>query len=401
MVRGVEAGDIFRKGRIEGSLVLEVLDVSPKSLMEDNQSQEARELSTKWEDNKNHHNITVVVACVDARGFSPSPESTESVRSIDVGGKKSIEIFKSESVGLIVVKGHFDGEASVPGKKTVGCGGAAAKEEVLNKKHEEVDEGTEEYAKNKISHADTLVQTFSTAYELAKATGKPTLVLMQNHRTGKIHPVAAFNDNGTDKISSKLDPKDLFENYDEAKIYADGVPTLPDNIFENEKIRAFIVASRKQMSEMLLTYPDLSEIQKAQNPSIIFVSSKLPSIRTRYPKTTEGPNSVLKLHLPREKNGEKAKLIDPEVKTEVYNQIHYPVQHSLKHFDKPGESFSRTNRIVIETSDIAVSKDFAADLIKKPWMKKWLALPDHRIIVLQNKEGITSVAEWFGLEPQS
>ncbi|MBF8249849.1 MAG: hypothetical protein HW400_450 [Candidatus Levybacteria bacterium] len=374
-------------------------DITPEFLKKDNASETARILSAKWEENRDNGNLWVIVACGDARVLIPCPENIMSIRSIATGGKKEKKILVSQGVKMVVVMSHIDGKTIIPGKRGRGCGGGAAKEEAINEKeeHKEHVEGIRYYIDNNIDHPDTMIQAYITAYKIAKETKKPTLAVVQDHRTGKIYPFAAFVD-GYDIVNSKLDQVGLSKEYNEAEIYADGIPALPETVIP-EIFKEFINASKEYMSEMLRTYPNLDEIQETQNPSGVWISSKLPSIRTRYPEATKFPNLFFKLHLPREKDGSKIE-ITQAMQKEIINQAQYPIEHSIKHFGKPNESFSRTNRIIIETSDINVSRNLAAELAKKQWMKTWLDLPDldHRIIIIQNKEGISNQIDYFPKE---
>lgn len=385
---------------------LEALIITPESLLASNRSEKAKELSTKWLENNEHSNITVVVACVDARGIIAPSEEIESVRSIDAGGKKTKEIFEDEAVGLIAVVTHFDGTKFVKGTMPIGCGGAAAFAAMNEAEKQQAKKGqieeTRDFLINHIDHSDPLMQGLGKAYQLARETKKPKPILVgiQDHRTGKIYWFAALNDKGVDKVPAVLN---LMYNdagkYDPAKLYEHGIPILPESDFSDEKIKSFIAVNKANMEAVLRAYPDLSEMQEIQNPRMIFVSSKLPSVRTRYPDLTKYPNSVFKLHLPREKEGGKPVPIRQQDKKEIFSQIQYAITECIKHHDNPNAPFSKTDRVIIETSDINVSRDFAADLCKKPWMETWLKLKDHKIIVIQNKEGITNIAEWY--EPQN
>jgi len=382
--------------------------IDPKSLDTDNKSPEARRLSKEWGENRDHEKLRVIITCGDARVLIPNPERTISMRSINLGGKKERNILESKGVGLIVAMAHYDGETFVNGETPEGCGGAAAKKKSVESNSHGATEGLQYYIENDIAHPDPIVNAFLTAYKLAKEMRVaknqknriPILVAIQDHRSGKVLPIAVFNDNGVDKLSQDVDWMELANKFDKAKFYANGIPTLPESEISDERIKDYLDSNREYMAEMLRAYPDLRDIQEIQNPRIIAISSKLPSFRTRYPETAKYPNSVFRLHMPREKDGEKPMPIAPSAKKKIFEQIEYPVSHAIENFGKPGQAFSDTDRIIIETSDINVSKDLAADLVAQPYMKEWLKLDDHKIIVIQNKEGISNVIEFYTDQPK-
>ena len=137
----------------------------------------------------------------------------------------------------------------------------------------------------------------------------------------------------------------------------------------------YIDANNKYMTDMFRQYPDLKEMQKVQNPRMIAISSRLPSLRTRYPKTTSTPGSTFILHLPRGKNGSKIE-VAPHIQVNIMNQVEYPLMHAVEHYGKSDK----------------------AAISRKHWMKKWLALPDHKIIVAQTQSGLpvaSNIFEYF------
>lgn len=376
----------------EKDAMRENLIITPESLYTDNRSEKVIELSAKWEENRDKGKLWAIVACGDARVLMPKPENIISIRSIATCGKKEKKIFESQGVKFAVVMSHIDGETIVNGKKPSGCGGAAAKEQSMNGHKEKTIEGIQYYIDNNIEHPDPIIQGAINTETIAKQTGKPTLAVIQDHKTGRLYPFAASFD-GYDIVSSNINWINLFKGYNESEIYAQGIPTLPEAVIP-DMFKEFLDAGKENMIDMLRNYPSLKEMQKVQNPKAIWISSKITSVRISYPKTGSVPGSIFKLHMPREKTGGKIE-ITPTMQKEVINQAQYPIEYATAHFKKPNESFSKTDRLIIETSDINVSKKLATELVKKPWMQEWIALPDHKILIIQNQEGISNIIDEF------
>ncbi len=368
--------------------------ITPETLLADNATPEARRLRDEWGRNRERKNLWAIVACGDARLLIPRPDNIISVRSIAAAGKKERQIFEDQGIKLIVVMSHVDGDTIVHGKQPTGCGGLAAKEQTLNDGHEKPIEGLQHYIDNNIDHPDPTIQALVSAQKITKETGKPSLAVIQNHRTGAIYPFAVFTED-CQIISSDMDLISLMHEYDERKIYANGIPKLPTIIIP-EIFKEFMEANDQYSEHMLRQYPNLKDMQRVQNPRMVVISSKLPSIRTRYPDTAKYPGVLFKLHLPREKNGSQIK-ISTAAQREIIAQAQYPIQRAVENFGEPQKPFANTDRFLIETSDIEASIELAKELAKKPWMREWLTLEKHLILVAQNQEGASNRIERFVL----
>lgn len=378
--------------RTEITKTPENIVISPETLFADNQSEKAKKLSLAWEENRRQGNLWGIVTCGDARIMTPCPERLISVRSIATAGTKEVKIFSDKGLKFVVVMSHVDGDTIETGKRPKGCGGLGAKEEALNGNHEKPIAGIQYYIDNNIEHPDPVIQAFISAREIRNTTGKPSLAVIQNHRTGKVYPFAVFfKDYQT--VSKNLDGIDLKE-YSPAKIYAEGLPILPDEAIP-DMFKEFINANTQQVNEILIKYPNFKDVQKVQNPRLVVISSKLPSVRIRYPETTDVPGFVFKLFLSREKERPGKIAISANALRETIGQAQYPLEHAVHNFGQLDKPFSKTDRVLIETSDINVSRFVAQKLADNPWMKEWLVLPDHRLLVAQNIEGVSNIIEDF------
>lgn len=380
------------RGGPERVQVSENVLITAETLLSDNQSVRAKELSLAWE--KNHHegNLWAIVTCGDARTSSPvSSDKSITIRSIATAGTKEKRIFASPGVKGTVVMSHIDGDTVRAGLRPTGCGGLGAKEESLNGNGEKgAIEGIGYYIENRIEHPDPVLQAFISAREIRNTTGKPSLAVIQDHRTGRIYPFAAFGED-YQVVAKELDGIELAE-YAPQKLYADGLPVLQASIIPSI-FQEVLQSSAEQVEDMLRKYPNLREMLKVQNPRVVAISSKLPSMKIRYPETMDFPGLAFKLFLPREKEGPGKIEIPPTAQREIIGQAQYPLEHAAENFGQADKPFSKTNRVFIETSSIDVSKALADELSRKDWMQKWLLLPDHKILVAQNIEGVSNIIE--------
>lgn len=368
--------------------------ITPAALLEDNHSAQADSLRKKWADNKIRGKLIAMVSCGDARVRLALPESYVTLKSIAACGSKENKIITSAGVEFAVVASHFDGETFVPGQMPTGCGGLGAKEKALKEKPTAPIKGIHYYIANRIRHPDPLIQALLSANKITKETNKPSLAVAQNHRIGRISPFGIFLPGETPKCDVNL--IDLLSEYDAKEIYAKGIPEL-ENRYIPDIFKEFLEASESQVKELLLNFPNLKEMLKVQNPRMIVLSTEIMSAKVRYPQIAGFPGILFKLHLRRVKNGAEVS-VDPEELEEVVNQTEYPIQHAVDNFGKPDGSFSKTDRFLIETDSIDLSRKVALRLTAEEWMKKWLAPPEHQVLVAQTQEGITQIIEQFTLQ---
>ncbi len=368
----------------------ESLAITSDALRNDNFSEKADGLRHQWEENRSRENLWAIAACGDARILIPNPTNTVSIRSIATAGIKESKIIESAGVKIAIALTHVDGATIQEGKRPTGCGGLGAKEEALNgDAKKDVVRGIEYYVTNKIQHPDATIQSRISAEEMAAKTGKPALAAVQDHRSGKIYPIAAFLKGGL-VVVSKVREKDLIV-YSEKEIYRNGIPSLEDNQVPDE-FTEFLQACKTQERELLMRYPNLKDMQKVQNPRMVVLSTDIRSMKVRYPTISDFPGLIFKLHVPREKIGSGIN-IQADALEQSLSQTQYPIGYSVRNYGQPDKPFSKTDLILIETGDIAISRLLAAKLMDEEWMKQWLALSNRHIIVIQTQEGISNVIE--------
>src|SRR3989344_1540974 len=370
---------------------IENISIAPHDLLEDNHSQEADELRGKWKENKRAGKLYALSACGDARVRFPKPEKYVTLKSIAAGGNVDSNIVTNAGVEFAVFAGHYDGEAFKPGEMPTGCGGLGAKYEALEHNKPVPVKGIGYYIARNIDHPDPLVNALLKANKIAKISNKPQLTIAQNHRIGEIFPFGVFMPGQSPRFAINI--LDLYEKYDPKEIYAKGIPELERRVIP-EIFNEFLEACEAQVKESLLTYPNYKEMMRVQNPRMVVLSTEIMSAKIRYPKIASFPGILFKIHLPRIKNGSDVS-IDPEKLQDVINQIEYPIPHAVENFGKPNESFSNTDRFLIETDDIDLSRKVALRLAEEEWMQKWMNLEGHQMLIVQTQEGISQLIEEF------
>ncbi len=367
--------DILRRG--------EGLPVTPRDLYADNHSLEADRRREAWNRHKADGNLTVVWSCGDARVIIPNPETTVSIRSIATGSPSDAypytRLMESPGVKNIIILPHFDGETVKPGEEPTGCGGLGEKKVQETKSSKEVSEGNSvvRYVKQRVKSSDVLLQACISATITNENTSKNVLAAAQDHRDGTIIPIAAFSDRGRRTISA-INLRHLFQGqYDPKIIYQDGIPSLSEDEIP-EEFRAYLTLHRKNLEELYKVEPDLVQLQKTQNPTIMALSTDPRPFEVRFPALTASPNTLFKLSVPRTRIDSRIS-IDDQSLNDALDQTEYPVAH-----------FSNLNTIYIETGDFDRSKRVADQLILNEWVHDWINEPSHQIIAAQTRDGIVS-----------
>lgn len=380
------------QGITEQTLRQEQLDISVGSLMADNRSEDALVNRVHWDRSRKQGNLIAYFRCSDAR---VKPVGLDAISWGSIAATSQAEyLAANRGIKASVVVVHFDGDSIAPGKIPLGCGGLSAKLESQTNNNGNK-EGIHKFVDEKITHPDPFIQSWVSASRIAKASGKPVLAVAQDHLTLEMHTFASFLYIDGYKITkSAIDETDIIEgNYDPAKIYENGIPVLSEDEI-SPTFQEILDQNAKEVKILNERYPNLREMQKVQKPRMIMLSTDIRSARVRYPDTSSTPGSIFKLHVPREK-AEGAINIPTDELENCLNQLEYPIRNAISNFGNPILPFSNTDRLIIETADIHISKQLAQKTLGKDWMKEWIRLPNRKIIVVQTKSGVVSNIEYF------
>lgn len=382
-----------QRPKIERGIKQEELIITPDSLHEDNHSPQAQLNREQWEEKRIKGELIAYLRCSDAR-LKPVGIGAVSWGSI-AGADNPDRKFAADNrrIGVSIVLTHFDGDTVKLGEVPTGCGGLKAKEEIGNTTHKN---GIGKYISEVVGHPDMLIQAWVSAENMAAVSGKPALAAAQDHLTLQIYPIALFTPQGDGEmlIRSKVRVKDtLATSYDPKRIYENGIPTISESSLP-DVFRKIMQENMQDMQETHSKYPDLGKMQKVQHPRMILFSTDIRSARVRYPKLSSVPGSIFKVIIPREKVEGTLHISDGSLER-CFGQLEYPILHSVANHNDPNESFFNTDRLIIETGSIDLSRQLAQRAMEQEWIGKWLKLSDKKIIVVQTIAGVSNVIEWF------
>lgn len=377
----------------EGAPNLEHRLRNPQDFLDDNDIPEAKENRDIYEEMARQGLLWIVRRCSDARGIIPVAYCID-VASIATAGpqKPYNEMHQYGGKRGIIVLGHFDGIEAQEGEAPIFCGGHIVKNKQLE--HPEIDtsKGVNRYI-SALKSKDPLIQNYFSAETTASYTKEPVLTAVQDHRRGRIIPVAEFSYGGIVK-KTKLPTRYMLEGqYNPKKIYEHGIPSLPSEYIE--AFHDFLKLNKQQVTELRSKYPDLEEMLKVQNPGYVVITTEKMTARGRYPKIFRKPGSYFLVHLPRYIDEYQILNIDQLSIDTVIEQAEYPISESAEHHGSSEKPFSKTHTILIETEDITQSRRIAKSLLEQEWAQNWISLQQHQVLVAESKDGTTTSVDLF------
>ena len=387
---------------IERGLRQEELSIAPEDFLTDNHSVEAKEKLGNWNETRLRAKLQANYRCSDAR-VKPAGINAISWASIAAADEPIREMASNRAINVSVALAHFDGDTVKPGVMPNGCGGLGVKASVGNRENQQ---GSARYVAEVVAHQDLFIQAWKTAEFVATISGKPALAAAQNHLTLQIHPLAFFIPNSQGEITShsKVRIQDVFDNnYKPRNIYANGIPTIATSSLP-DFFADVIVQNQRDMEEINRLYPDLRRMQKVQKPRMILFSTDIRPTRVKFPRLSSVPGSIFKVMVPRQKTEGDVQISTRSLEKSL-DQLHYPISHANENYEDPTKPFSNTDRLIIETGSMDLSRRLAQIAMKEDWMRQWVSLPTEKrdknperanqIILLQTVGGVVSAAELF------
>lgn len=379
-----------------------------QAMLEDNHSKLAfsnrrRSQEAFWKGEKD-----VTAACSDARIEIPDLIHALILGTISTGGNKEqfVALFNDPHIRSIINLAHADLTQFVPGQMPKGCGGLLEKDrlEQLGLEHSaQIDEdSTEEFVRNSIYHKDPVVQTSLAARTAAKLSEKPVMAAIQDHITGKIHILAVYwRRNGiiNSLFNENLDPVLLTpEHYNPQQIYAEGLPDINPNGLpkEFEVFYNYVKAQDEKMRRMRRWYPDFEQRQQVQNrvKAVLWTTDPRPA-KLRYPTLFSEPGSLFLVSQARIKDvlyeGDYVKQIvdvPQKARQEGLRQVQYALFEAVKHNGQIEKPFSKTNTLIIETSDYQLSVRLQNEALRLKRVQDWFAIPGNQIITTETRGGV-------------
>ncbi len=368
--------------------------ITPDSLWQDNHSLAADANREGYDQARMRGELIAYYRCSDAR-IKPPGKFAISWGSIAAANEPISQMASHKGIQASVALAHFDGDTAQPGMVPNGCGGLAAKEQMENDGSKK--EGIGSYIEETVAHPDVVIQAWISAEKIASLSGKPTLAAAQDHLDLTIYPLALFIPAKNDmsmSVTTAIGIRNIIQGqYNPKEIYARSVPTIDEKNLPDFFVEIF-EQNRKDQKEIHLNYPNLRELQKVQKPRMVLVSTDIRSARVRYPKLSSVPGSIFKVHMPREKTDGVVTISSTDTEKTV-NQLQYPLEHAVKNYTDQSKPFSNTDRLIIETGNLELSRRITQRTMKETWMRDWIDLPDRKIIIIQTIGGVTNAIEYF------
>lgn len=363
------------------------LPLSPLSLLIDNKSDTALANLENFHRAERSGGLILAISCGDAR-VSPSLifRGNASIATLHaVAAAPPLESFedllKNPGIAGFVVIEHYDGQAFKESGKPKGCGGLGARAQIEDKLIRQL--GVPRFVQRRLKSDDVVIQGLAYAKAIFELTGKPTLATTVDHLTDRLSPFAFLSKSGqsvpTGFEGDLLDPSSL---------YPEGIiPTIGDEKL-SKKFRLLLSQNRQHADEIEDQYPDFRKTQKIQNPKIAFLSSSRVPAAIRYPATLSKPNTGFIIALPYvkeiEQEGEERWIDLPDL-DEAFEQVHFPISTCIE--ADPGESFSDTTTILVETPSLDLSYHVAKELDRRQWIQRWRQKTDGTIMYAQVNAG--------------
>lgn len=370
-------------------LVRRELPITPRSLLMDNHSQKSQILRSQWDDMKRQNWLTATDSCSDARVSMTTALGMPgiiSLRSIASAHMRPDNdpfnwVYTHPSVARAVVFEHFDGENLAMGQIPAGCGGLTEKKKIERKSMRTSDIKTAlDFVMARIVHEDLAVQAIASASRVAAQTKVPVLAAAIDHRTYQMYPLAQFLG---DSFISPIKLGDILD-YNPERIYANGIPYM--DLSNSPGPFESIVRANLAQQEMLMQDPTFSERQKVQNPKTVIISTEIRPAGIRYPGHFGDPNTAFIVRLPYNKRG--GLHVDGAELSEAIAQANYALSHSTT--AASGKPFEATANLLIETPDLGLTKEIAAEALRDETIRAWKTAKNAQVLGAQvNSTGVS------------
>lgn len=381
-----ESGPVpIERGIDQASLIID-----KTYLTRDNrESEDAKVRRSLWEEARAKGELIAVYRCSDARIKPPGLEAI-SWGSISASEAPTRKLASNRGIKASLVLAHFDSEILATTGFPDGCGGLGVKRAIKGERHEK---GVKKYVSEKIKSDDAVVSAVDSAIKIAKLSGKPVLAALQDHLTLNIFSVGYFDQEGRTiadiEVLSAVADK---ENYDRKDLYKEGELPLIAELALPDVFTELLMKNREEVAEIVSKYPHLVELQKVQKPRMVMLSTDIRSTRVRYPHYSSVPGSIFKVNVPREKT-EGNPVIKAEDLENSLDELEYPLSESVHHHKDKEKPFSNTDRLIIETGSMALSRSLENSLRNRDWYQDWLKLDGRKTILIQTNQGIVNDAD--------
>lgn len=362
--------------------------ITPEQLARDNTSYPAHAARGIWDEASARGELSLVMQCADARVVAPG--TARLFTTIATGASEfPMADLLTDSNG-VVVKAHYDGTATEPGKRPTGCGGQDERAKLPDTfQADEHPLDALGYVNQIVVHHDPLLNAIGVASQVAARTPRPVVAVAHDHITGKNTPVAWFEGKNAHSAIPfatliRAYGKDL---YDPEEIYQDGIPSfsleeMPPFYLELEKSHAAEVRANHERD------PYFRAHQKVQNPHTLLISTDTRHAKIKYPDTFGAPNQVFTLLGPRMHYPDVGHRFDPQAIRRLVQQAHYPISHSNAHTKAPAMPFHDLRTIFVETRTPETTQRILDALTATSWMQEFVEREDTQVLGGVTHDGI-------------
>lgn len=391
--------------------------ITPQALLEDNKKSFKNILD--WQEaKKKKGSLTLFIVCSDARIVTAKIFGEKTVASISsISGATDLESFKNllqhDSIGQIVVVGHFDHQTIKDGEPPGGCGGHKVSQTI--QEGEQVPHGgLHEFVSEQIL-PDFLEQILKTVEDALEISGKPVLGIAVDHLTNAAFPIVehlpgkkSFMSKNIKEFEWKKISDKLLKDF--LRFGSGMFPEIEkiDDLYE--PFKQFIIKNRSHILRDIDKIPKLIEKNKVQNPSTVVISTVPIPLALRFKEKFGDQNegfvirqSFLKkdteITMDDDDDMVKGSIAIKDVDFDlVESQLFYPISHAIK--ATKGQDFYDTKNILIETPDFELSAQMALRLSEMDFVKDWVEKKGGRILVSSVDSGKTiNIKDWNDLKP--
>lgn len=371
--------------------------ITRELLLRDNSSSLAVNKRRTWYEARREGRLVVIRACSDAREELPD-ENFVHFRSVAASGPIApySPIMGDQTVMAVMYLSHQLGDAS-DGKPPVGCGGRLALASILNGDTPDIKaDSVQRFVSKHVKDSDVIIQTWYGAESIADRVKVPVLGASMNHLTLRVYPFVQFQDGGR-LVHKAVSTRYLFgRTYNPKRIYGSGMPELRE--YELIPVFAKIVSDINAHAEdEKSANPSLEGDQAVQDAQALLITSALKPHSIRYPNTLGKRGVTFVETLPRVDIDDHSRITEDDLEDAI-NQAEYAVTHAITNNGRGIRDFANLDTILIETRELALSKNIAVRALCRDWMKRFMELSNKQILVAAEKSGVIERMELFSIE---
>jgi hypothetical protein len=354
------------------------LNISPETIMEENNSDYARSIREEWEKLYKAHQLLVVFKCSDKRPVLWVPW-TMNVSTVAASGDKNLFTEAIAGQRGAIVMGHYDGETLSSTQYPRGCGGRDGKRNI-----DDLPDGIGHWVKTQVQDPDLITDLMFHGAAVSGLTKKPVYVVAQDHVSGHISPIAVYEDYGRTVTTAKplRDILQTVRHDDEYnKIYSDGIPELEQDYWSADL--ALTLSVHADNLHAFQESPEYRQHQKIQVPDVLIMTTDMRPTMVTLPGLAGRAFEVQMPRMDRKDQG----IINQRAVELAAEQAQYAIMHAVHNANTRGAEFSRMNTILINTRSQLLNMAVVNTLLQDEFTRKFLQMPGKKILASTFTDG--------------